>query len=223
MKFISANVIGIGIISISQPSQAAIINQDYIISFDQSDYTPIWGTEYRASKNVDESPWIDLRPGDTLTGIIRFSNNFAFKSEGRGGVTATFIYSDDRRTYGSYAAHSKTSLVNSQNQGFTFYQKFATSDNSPFIYVSNSETIYFDSVRNTDIAGLKFSLNFVGISDTKRSSPTRIRLGAFNVFGIPKSAAPVPEPSTWAMMMLGMAGIGLTMRRHRTTAKVTLA
>jgi hypothetical protein len=29
------------------------------------------------------------------------------------------------------------------------------------------------------------------------------------------SGAPVPEPATWAMMLLGFAGIGISMRRRR--------
>ena len=37
------------------------------------------------------------------------------------------------------------------------------------------------------------------------------------------SVSPVPEPSTWAMMLLGFAGIGFAYRRHRSRLAVTAA
>jgi len=35
--------------------------------------------------------------------------------------------------------------------------------------------------------------------------------------------APVPEPATWAMMLIGFAGVGMAMRRRRRPALAQLA
>lgn len=37
----------------------------------------------------------------------------------------------------------------------------------------------------------------------------------FYVHGVPGQPGPVPEPSTWAMMLVGIAAIGSTMRRSK--------
>ncbi|HZZ23001.1 MAG TPA: PEPxxWA-CTERM sorting domain-containing protein [Roseiarcus sp.] len=42
--------------------------------------------------------------------------------------------------------------------------------------------------------------------------------GANQSFTLVIGAAVVPEPSTWAMMLLGFAGLGLAEWRHRRTA-----
>jgi hypothetical protein len=38
-----------------------------------------------------------------------------------------------------------------------------------------------------------------------------------NRAGAPPISAPVPEPATWAMMMLGFGGLGYTLRRKSAT------
>ena len=38
-------------------------------------------------------------------------------------------------------------------------------------------------------------------------------IGQFRVGGVAKAMGAVPEPSTWMLMLLGMAGVGFTMRR----------
>jgi len=45
-----------------------------------------------------------------------------------------------------------------------------------------------------------------------------------NAFEIDNLAInPVPEPATWALMLVGFAGIGMTLRRRRQTALAQIA
>jgi hypothetical protein len=54
-------------------------------------------------------------------------------------------------------------------------------------------------------AGGTGSFNQVGTVDVRGGPPSRLSL----------SFVPVPEPATWAMMLLGFAGIGFTVRRRQ--------
>jgi hypothetical protein len=67
-------------------------------------------------------------------------------------------------------------------------------------------------------AGSGFGNGFVGFLDN-----VRINKGtaADSVIVNFEATAPVPEPATWAMMILGMGGIGYTLRRR--SAKVAIA
>ncbi|WP_411291463.1 PEPxxWA-CTERM sorting domain-containing protein [Sphingorhabdus sp.] len=61
----------------------------------------------------------------------------------------------------------------------------------------------------------KFDFQFRGLGNPAAD------FGIDRVFAI---AAPVPEPATWMMMLLGMAGIGFSMRRKKdTTLRVRFA
>jgi hypothetical protein len=78
-----------------------------------------------------------------------------------------------------------------------------------------------------DISGFSgagfFSLNngFFGV-DLNTGAATRIgTVGSGNLIGI--SVAPVPEPGTWAMMLIGFGAVGAAMRRRRQTARAAFA
>lgn len=60
------------------------------------------------------------------------------------------------------------------------------------------------------------------LTGTDVSAFTYLRLtSSQNAFEIDNLAInPVPEPATWAMMLLGFGGIGLAMRRKRTTGRL---
>ncbi|HEX4712389.1 PEPxxWA-CTERM sorting domain-containing protein [Phenylobacterium sp.] len=45
----------------------------------------------------------------------------------------------------------------------------------------------------------------------------------YRIFGNPDPAGPVPEPATWAMMLIGIGGLGAMLRRRRTQAGLTAA
>ena len=73
----------------------------------------------------------------------------------------------------------------------TFSQSFATT-------VGSSYTL-----------GLSFS--------TFGAGPNGLRISTGNL----ASVAAVPEPSTWALMLLGFGGMGVSLRRRRKTAAIT--
>lgn len=47
------------------------------------------------------------------------------------------------------------------------------------------------------------------------SAPTQISIGAIEVYTLSAAVAPVPEPSTWAMLISGFAGVGFMAYRRR--------
>lgn len=65
-------------------------------------------------------------------------------------------------------------------------------------------------------------VSFFGLVDTNSFSSITISRPGTDAWGIdnltyafPSAVADVPEPSTWAMMILGLAGIGASLRRRR--------
>ncbi|WP_411291721.1 PEP-CTERM sorting domain-containing protein [Sphingorhabdus sp.] len=62
-------------------------------------------------------------------------------------------------------------------------------------------------------------------TDADRSNVLRLRFtSSGNAFETDKFTVAVPEPTTWMLMLMGMAGIGFTMRRKRnTTLRVRFA
>lgn len=63
-----------------------------------------------------------------------------------------------------------------------------------------------------------FGRDFLYSEDNFISQPSKQWTGSASTFAVsvhPGSPGPVPEPSTWAMMLLGFGGIGFAMRRRR--------
>jgi hypothetical protein len=54
------------------------------------------------------------------------------------------------------------------------------------------------------ITSIAFNTNGIGVADLRQ-----VRIGGV--------AAAVPEPGTWALMLLGFGAVGVSMRRRRTT------
>lgn len=72
---------------------------------------------------------------------------------------------------------------------------------------NNVTAFYLFNFGNTGATGLTFSPNAQGFSNAAIYTPPR----------------GVPEPATWAMMLLGFGGIGTAMRRRRNPALAQIA
>ena len=67
-----------------------------------------------------------------------------------------------------------------------------------FVATSSSATIQFDTT-GLNLGGYDVGLDNVSLSE----------------------ARPVPEPATWAMMLLGLGGLGMVLRSRRTIGGVS--
>jgi hypothetical protein len=83
---------------------------------------------------------------------------------------------------------------------------------SYYLYVSPADDTTFDVWNITDVLGDRLVFP-VGIQEN-------VNLSAFRVLGVGPA---VPEPSTWAMMLLGFAGLGLVAYRRRKLPSVIAA
>ena len=83
----------------------------------------------------------------------------------------------------------------------TFYQDQGLFD---YLLDGSVDGVLFDSIRITSVAG------------AKASSPVTIDFEKQNSLTL-ASDTPVPEPATWAMMLIGFGAVGYSMRRRRRT------
>jgi hypothetical protein len=74
--------------------------------------------------------------------------------------------------------------------------------------LTNGENFFgIQATGNERITSIAFDTNGTGVTDLRQ-----VRLGGVS------SVAAVPEPGTWAMMLLGFGGMGVAMRRKRRSA-----
>jgi PEP-CTERM motif len=106
----------------------------------------------------------------------------------------------------------------------------ATSTNLAWIHndnIGNVESDFFfetprASFTNAEIGyeqttGYNPVVFFISTQNPTGGSTQTVDLGTSDVFGTAVVTASVPEPSTWAMMLLGFAGIGFIAYRRRKT------
>ena len=82
----------------------------------------------------------------------------------------------------------------------SFYQNQGLSD---YLLDGTADGVAFDSIRITSVAG------------ALASSPVTIDFEKQNSLTLGSATPPVPEPATWAMMLLGFGATGYAMRRRR--------
>jgi hypothetical protein len=141
-------------------------------------------------------------------GSFNFSDTFSFSI----GGTAPAMTDSQVSTF---------LLLNSQNISF----QATTGCPNCGIFVDNNTNPLFRYVQTQfDPLPETFALNPVVLSAGPHTifvngtllGPTGSYSGTINV-------APVPEPATWAMMLLGFAGVGMAVRRRRSPVLAQIA
>jgi hypothetical protein len=94
---------------------------------------------------------------------------------------------------------------------------FAITDNGGQVFnfanvaLTNGENFFgFQGINNQTIANVSATLNGGGVQDFRQ-----IRLDGF------AAASAVPEPTTWAMMLVGFGAVGYSMRRRKAVSHRT--
>ena len=151
---------------------------------------------FSGSATATASPAANLACAPLLQGLATGSGTSSF---------GTFSYTHTACTTGATGPVTGTYLIDfgiDQFSGNFTGTSAATATpglfDLVFTYNINSGTGRF--------AGGTGAFNQVGTVDVRGGPPSRLSL----------NFSAVPEPATWAMMLLGFAGIGLTTRRQRT-------
>ena len=86
--------------------------------------------------------------------------------------------------------------------------------------VSSGSYGSFEVAQNTNnpVAQLMFTLNAAAVNDINAAIKVK---GVFAIAG--QGSAPVPEPSTWVMMLAGFAGLGIVARRRAAKRRAAAA
>lgn len=158
----------------------------------------------------------------------------AISSPASATYTVTGIYGDSVRTTVTLACNSASPIGCQGNTGYgtnsVTYQSYFSA--GPYLTIANEGDTFFSGLElqyhsffsftinnmNGILTGRDLSINYysnqcayggaIGCILTDGATAT-----AFNVTG------GVPEPSTWAMMLLGFGAIGYSMRRSRKVAR----
>ena len=200
-------------VSAMTATKAATIHRDYVVDLQPSDIERKDSSSSAIFKRGIYSDWFEARSGDTFTGTIRFSGISQFHPTERFGIDPGFFFGQNQDA--SYRMRGYTTLIDKNGNLINPYYFFSGGDNRR--YFNFGAGGWIRDHLNTSITGVVFSLEFNLLQDSRSKNPARLQLYNVTIGGIRSVAAPVPEPATWAMMILGLTGAGLALRRQRTT------
>jgi hypothetical protein len=175
---------------------------------------------------------IQARSGTFSDQGLRFDNFFLNTIAGNfspNGVKngTNFLIFDSANDPLTVSTSDKSAFsLSSLDLGLSYYASFSPAIATITGYFANGGTITRDvSLNSSSFKSFSFS-GFIDLSSVTvtTTSPGYTGYAALDNVNFTEFTAAVPEPSTWAMMMLGFAGVGLmTYRRRNNTAMLRVA
>jgi hypothetical protein len=221
------------LLAISSAAQAGIIFQDAFESPPNSPPAPVAGyTNYAPGQFF--GPWeaVGVGPSSVVSGVFQQELILFQAQEGPG---PQHQWADLAGQVSNSSEGFKTTLVTQVGQKYnvSFWVGNVVQTSGSFgnsttvaLLVDNAEV--FDALNNQGNASLltwqQFSWDFTATSTTTsiaflNRDPTTDYVAALDSVVV-RTVDGVPEPSTWAMMILGFAGIGFLAYRRRNQAAV---
>ncbi|MDR6125363.1 hypothetical protein QE361_000956 [Sphingomonas sp. SORGH_AS802] len=207
-NFLEAAVIACSTLLMSSASHAAIFNLTRVVGISESTF--INGD---SRTNLKAGEVVKIKPGDTIVETIYF----------RGGHIKG-VNSQDFLVFGSIS--DSENLIKSDFKDLKFL------DVNGKLFGEKRHMSYLDSVMIAakgldgsgapEVYGLRYQIRFDSDASRARASIVdfSFRPRAVNAQYVPGDlfASAVPEPSSWAMMGLGFAGLGVALRDRRRRA-----
>lgn len=164
--------------------------------------------------------WCTVFPSDTFSGTFVYDNNL-IPGAGTGFVNValssfpnavpSFTFNINGNSYAVDDPNAAIQYNNGHFNGFSVNDEFSFAGSNYVLQINGGIL----AVRlATDPVGPSFINGYINIGDNNVTGQTPF---------VPQVGA-VPEPSTWAMMILGFAGVGfLTYRRRNQKSARTVA
>jgi hypothetical protein len=130
-----------------------------------------------------------------------------------GGGSEEIAYAGTKTSFGLYWGSVDTYNSLTFYSGDTLVATITGADVDPPISANGGQTDYTSNAYVL-ITGLQFDHVFASSSSNSFEFDNVVAGGTS---GLPSSVAAVPEPSTWAMLMLGFTGLGYAAFRRRKT------
>jgi PEP-CTERM motif len=172
------------------------------------------GSAANAAINITGFSGLDAAPAVT-NGSTQDYVSWSANTEPSGSFTSWFTFHNSSSGLYSIVAETSTlgatitSLVLSSSDGLTPYYSFT------------GGTAYNASLLTGNLGTGDFRLTFTGNSGldmSGNSNPASVVTGNFTFY-----VQAVPEPATWSLMLLGIGGIGLALRRRRRPVLAQIA
>jgi hypothetical protein len=123
-----------------------------------------------------------------------------------------------------YQDSANTDSADFTGTSLTIMDVTTSTNAAPFfmVFTSSAAGFFNNAAFSSNGFGgtLSVSGNTLTFSAPQFNSPTGTRVSVITFAG---ATAGVPEPATWAMMMVGFGAVGFTMRRRRTAIRISYA
>lgn len=178
--------------------------------------TTFQGATFTVTQNSSTDLTFEIAGANALTGDwagVDFLGAFAFNNIGASGATLTATLIDPA-----------TNQFATSTGGGGLSASAGCSDNGNFFCFNFEPNIAVASVLKFDISatGGTFDIASTGpdlkILWTNDATGDTNKVGSLFSASIPVGNGVIPEPATWAMMILGFGGVGALMRRRRSLA-----